>query len=443
MDQNKNPDSQLVRALGVRQLSASIFNYTVGSGIFVLPATAVAMLGGAAPLAYLVCMVIMGLVLLCFAEAGSRVSITGGPYAYVEVALGPFVGFIGGVMLLLTGISAGAAVAVVFAKSVTALLPASVSWLQPIIVVATIATLVVTNIRGVRSSARVIEGITVAKLLPLIGFVVIGIFFIKGDNFVWQDTPSLTQVFAAASIVMFAFSGIESALTPSGEVKNPSRTVPLASFIALGAATLLYLLIQGVALGLEGLALGNDKVTPLANAAQTFAGPVGKTILIAGASISMLGYLSANVLSVPRSWFALGRDKFLPTTLSTVHPRFHTPHVAVIVHGVAITVLALSGTFEQFAIFANLTAFVLYFLCAIAVWELRRRDVRGEGQPFLIPGGPLIPLLTCAANGWMIWVVWVDTSRQQVINIVIALLVTLAIYVLRALRLRGASNRQT
>jgi APA family basic amino acid/polyamine antiporter len=438
---NKNPDTQLVRELGVRQLSASIFNYTVGSGIFALPATAVAMLGGAAPLAYLVCMIIMALVLLCFAEAGSRVSITGGPYAYVEVALGPFIGFIAGVMLLLTGTSAGAAVAVLFAKSATALIPSAPSWLANVIAIVTLTLLVIANIRGVRNSARVIEGITIAKVLPLIGFVLVGVFFIHPTNFAWHESPTLTQVLSTAGIVIFAFSGIESALTPSGEVKDPSRTIPLASFIALGAATVLYLLIQGVALGIEGLALGNEKVTPLANAAQSFAGPIGKTILIVGATISMLGYLGSNVLSIPRSWFAFGRDKFLPSVLCSVHPKFHSPHIAIVVHGIALAALALSGTFEQLLKFANLTSFVLYAMCAVAVWILRKRDVRGEGEPFLIPGGPLIPIAACLVNVGMIvneWITGASNSREDIIGMALAVVIAAALYFVRRYRSRTA-----
>jgi basic amino acid/polyamine antiporter, APA family len=431
----QDSESKLVRALGVRQLSASIFNYTVGSGIFALPATAVALLGNAAPLAYLVCMFIMALVLLCFAEAGSRVSVTGGPYAYVEVALGPFVGFVAGIMLLLTGVTAGAAVAVIFAKSATALIPSAPTWL-PSAIVTTIALLVFVNVRGVRNSARVIEGITLVKLLPLIGFVVVGVAFVDFENFKWQSTPTLPQVLGAAGIVIFAFSGIESALTPSGEIKNPSRTVPMASFIALGAATLLYLLIQGVALGVEGLALGNEKVTPLANAAKQFAGPVGYTVLVVGATISMLGYLSSNVLSVPRSWFALGRDRFFPSVFSAVHPKFQSPHVAIVTHGVVIGAMALTGTFEQLAVFANLTAFALYFLCAIAVWVLRKRDVRGDGPPFIISGGPLIPILTGLVNVAMIWY---TASRNDAIGLALAVGVALVLYGLRRYRLRASA----
>lgn len=434
-------DALLVRALGVRQLAASIFNYTVGSGIFALPALAVARLGSAAPLAYLVCALVMALVVLCFAEAGSRVASTGGPYAYVEVALGPFVGFIAGVMLFMTGLTAGAAVAVLFAKSLTALLFAGrnaaaegPTWLPPVLIIVVVAALAHVNVRGVRRSARIVEIITVAKLLPLIAFVVVGAAFVRPEHFAWGPTPTLSGVLGTAGIVIFAFSGIESALTPSGEVHTPWRTVPRASFIALGAATLLYLAIQWVALGIQGPALALNDTTPLAEAAAVFAGPAGRLLLLLGATVSMLGYLSGNILSVPRSLFAFARDGFLPPSLSTVHARHHTPHVAIVVYAALIIGLAVSGTFEHLAVLANLTAFFLYILCAVAVWILRRRDVRTSGKPFLIPGGPLIPLAACLANAWLIY----ETAGPQDASGIAALVaIAVALYLVRKYRSRS------
>ncbi len=125
-----------------------------------------------------------------------------------------------------------------------------------------------------------------------------------------------------AGIVIFAFSGIEGSLMPSGEVKNPAKTVPRAAFMALGAATLLYLAIQFVALGVMGTDLANDRTTPLASAAGSIVGPSGRTILVVGAVISIFSYLSANVLSEPRGLFTMSRDRFLPPILTAVHPKF-------------------------------------------------------------------------------------------------------------------------
>src|SRR3989441_11174618 len=116
-------DSGFVRALGVRQLTASIINVTIGAGIFVLPAAAAAGLGPAAPIAYVVCALLMALIVCCFAAAGSRVSLTGGVYAYVEVAFGTFVGFLAGVLYFLMATFAVASVASAFAGSVCTMWP--------------------------------------------------------------------------------------------------------------------------------------------------------------------------------------------------------------------------------------------------------------------------------------------------------------------------------
>lgn len=404
MQGSRDPDTLLVRALGVRELAATIFNYTVGSGIFALPALAVAMLGGAAPLAYFACAIVMACVVLCFAEAGSRISHTGGPYAYVEVALGPLVGFVAGVLLIATGLTAGAGVAVLFAQSLASFAApgAARAGIAGALIFIAIGALALLNVRGVRRGARAIEIVTVAKLLPLVAFVAIGAFFVRRANLAWGAPPHLASVLGTAGVVIFAFSGIESALAPSGEVRAPARTVPRASFLALGAVTVLYLAIQWVALGILGGALAGTGATPLAAAAQVFAGAAGRAVLIAGATISMLGYLSGNMLAVPRSLFALARDGFLPRPLAAVHPRFRTPHVAVAVYAVMVIGLALSGTFERLAVLSNLAAFVLYILCALGVWRLRRLGVRSDGKPFVIPGGPLVPIAACLLNAGLI-----------------------------------------
>ena len=427
-----NPDALLSRELGTRQLAATIFNYTVGSGIFVLPAFAVLQLGSAAPLAYVACAIIIGLVVMCFAEAGSRVSATGGPYAYVETALGPMWGFVAGCLVVATGTSAAGAVSSVLARSILTLVPDASIWVNRALIVVLVSTLVGINYRGVKTGARVIEIVTIAKLLPLLAFVFIGLFLIEPSILAWTAVPDAGAVLGTAGIVIFAFSGIEGSLIPSGEVKNPSKTVPRAAFLALGAATLLYLAIQFVALGILGTALAEDRTTPLASAAGAVVGPTGRTILVAGAVISMVGYLSANVLSEPRGLFAMSRDHFLPRILASVHPTFHTPHKAIVIYGVMVACIALSGTYETLTIFANLSALMLYFLCAVAAYVLRQKDVRTDGEPFLAPGGPLVPIVTCLSLAWLFYE---TVSRDQFIALLIVLVVVFARYLMRAVRL--------
>lgn len=439
MHPTANPDALLSRELGVRQFAANIFNYTVGSGIFLLPATAVMTLGTAAPLAYVACAIVIGLVVLCFAENGSRVAATGGSYAYVETAMGPMFGFVAGCLVLTTGLFAASGIVNGFVQSLFALFAfAAPIWLTKLFIVLAVAGLVAINMRGVRNGARVLEAITLIKLTPLILFVVIGVFFIEPSNLKITSVPDISTVLGSAGIMIFAFSGIEGATVPSGEVKNISRTVPLAILLALGSITLLYLAIQFVALGILGMDLAGTGRTPLAEAAGAALGPSARTIMIAAAIVSMFGYLSANMLSEPRGLFAMSRDHFLPAALTWVHPVFRTPNVAIAAYGILVALFALIGTFEWLTRFSNLAALSLYFLCALSTLFLRKRNVRSDGAPFVIPGGPLVPILACIAVVWLGF----ETLRNKAeggITQLYAFLAMLGIiftlYVLRAWRL--------
>jgi amino acid transporter len=159
--------------------------------------------------------------------------------------------------------------------------------------------------------------------------------------------------------------------------------------------------------------------------------------MIVGASISMLGYLSGNVLAVPRTLFALGRDGFLPRTLSHVHGRHRTPDVAIWVYGALVIALALSGTFARLAVLSNLAAFVLYILSAVGVWLLRRRDVRTDEPPYLMPGGPLVPVAACVANAWLIYA---TAGRRELAGLVLLCALAVALYLLK-MRLRFSITR--
>jgi APA family basic amino acid/polyamine antiporter len=431
----QNPDALLSRELGTRQLAAGIFNYVVGSGIFALPAIAMGMLGPAAPVAYLACAILIGLVVLCFAEAGSRVAASGGPYAYVEVALGPFIGFIAGALNYLTQIAATSAVTALFAASVARLAGAEGSTVfRAALIIVTFAVLAWVNIRGVKTGARVLEIVTVAKLVPLVGFVVVGIFFVNGGNLAWTNPPDFKATLSAAGILIFAFAGIEGALAPSGEVRDPHRTVPRAAFLALGLVTLLYVSVHLVAQGILGPALADDKVTPLATAAARFAGTAGFTFMVVAASISMLGHTSGAILATPRQLLAFGRDGFIPRVFASVHPIYKTPHISILFHSVVLATVALSGTFAQLAILANVAVLTLYFLCAIAAGVLRRRDVRQSGEPFVTPGGPLVPVLTCIAIAWLLWA---TVTKREFLALAAVVVLAVVMYGVRRARLRS------
>ena len=394
-------EGHLVRAIGTWGLAAGIVNLTIGGGIFRLPAGVASTLGAAAPIAYLVCAASMGLIVLCFAEAGSRVSMTGGPYAYVETAFGPFVGFLAGMFLWVAVTLALSAVASFFIDAVGAMFPSLPLWGKRGALIATLVVLAGANMRGVGSVARFNTVATVAKLAPLLVLIVVGLFAMRTENLHWSHTPSTGDVSRASILLMFAFFGVESALVPSGEVIDPARTVPRAIFAAMAAVTVLYIIIQVVAQGLLGAALAGDP-TPLASAAAVALGPAGRTMILVGSIVSMFGYVSGMMLAVPRMLFALGRDGFLPSAVARIHPVRGTPYVAIAVQTVIVSVLAVSGLFEVLAVASNVAALLVYAACAVAVLELRRRDVRTGGIPFRIPAGGVVPVAALAVIGLLL-----------------------------------------
>ncbi|MEO8945463.1 MAG: APC family permease [Gemmatimonadaceae bacterium] len=393
----------LERAIGVRALAANAINITVGGGIFVLPAVVAASIGPSAPIAYVVCAAAMALIVLCFAQAGSRVSLTGGPYAYVELALGKYVGFLVGTLLWLVGTTATAAVGSAFIGSI------AVFWAplaQPVaraIVLAVVFLLFgALNIRGTRQSTRFIELVTVAKLLPLVVFVIVGAILAHGavPDVIGSLAPA--KLGRSVIVLIFAFAGIEFALVPSGEVRDPARTVPRALFTAMAAITILYVAIQFVAQMILGGSLAAEQSAPLTAAARAVAGSGGAIFIGVCASISMFGYVSGMIFTAPRALFAFGRDGILPPAFARLHERYDTPSIAIITQCLITFVVAVTGGFAELAILSNIGVLLLYLLCCISAWELRRKNVQTGGVPFRIPGGALVPVLAVAVIVWIL-----------------------------------------
>jgi amino acid transporter len=416
-------ERSLVKALGTWGLAASILNITVGGGIFRLPAAAAGALGAAAPIAYVVCAVAMGLIVLCFAEAGSRVSLTGGLYAYVEVAFGPLVGFLCGVMLWAGITAATAAVTAFFADALGALFPAVAAGpARSATLAAILVALAALNIAGVRGANRFNAVMTIAKLLPLIALVIVGASAVHGENLRWTATPAARDVARASTVLIFAFLGVESALVPSGEVHEPSRTVPRAIFLAMIGATVLYLAVQIVTQGILGPSLVGQK-TPLAEAAAVVMGGAGRTLILVGSTVSMFGYVSGMTLAGPRMLFAFGRDGFLPAQLAMVHSRFRTPFVSIALQTLVVIGLAVTGSFEKLAIIANGSILVVYAACCLAVIQLRRKGVQESGTPFRVPFASVVPILAFLAIAWLMTSLSADEWKALLVVIGVAVIV--------------------
>jgi amino acid transporter len=337
--------------------------------------------------AYVVCAIAMALIVTCIADAGKRVTLTGGPYAYVGSALGPYAAFISGVLLWMIGTLATAAVSSVMAASVAELLGVSGWPVQAAILAVAYTFWAAVNLRGVGTGVRLNTVVTVAKLLPLILLATAGMFFVRGENLHVQSWPATGDVARMSLILVFAFAGIEVALIPSGEVRDPSKTIPRAIAVAMLSVTALYIAIQVVAQGILGDALSKSAV-PLADAAGASLGPWARSLLLAGAAISMFGHLGGMTLSIPRIVYALARDGFLPRGLAAIDPIHRSPRAAIVFQTALTLAFAVTSTFEKLAILANVSALALYLGCAVAAWKL--------GQ------SPIVPVLACGVIAWLL-----------------------------------------
>lgn len=389
-------------------------------------------MGAAAPLSFLVCAALMGLIVTTIAVAGSRVALTGGIYAYVEVAFGSYVGFIAGVLQWLTGLLAVAGVASALLDQAATLAP--VLGQRPIRMLAVLAifgTLAAVNARGVRSGARLIETLTAIKLLPLLVFVGVGAFFVMPDALAWPGWPAGDALGRSVLLLIFAYAGVEVAIAPSGEVRHPAGTVPRAVFLALAITTALYIAIQLVAQGVLGSALSASTSAPLAEGASRFLGNTGRTLMLLGAVCSMFGYVSGDMLSSPRSVYALARDGFLPRAFASIHAGWRTPHVAIWTHAVLATIVASTNTFQALAIISNVAMLLLYLLCCGAALELTRRNVRTDGAPFVVPLPWLWPV---AGAALILWILSRATTTELTVTAVVLFAATVVYFVVRRRR---------
>ena len=434
--QSPGADGSLERVMGVRALTASAFNMTVGSGIFVLPAVVAGMIGAAAPIAYFICAFAMAMVVLCFAEAGSRVHRTGGAYAYATAAFGPYIGTLAGALLYVgAGVLASASVMNIFAGTLGVMVPelgAPVS--RAIIMAVVYGGLATLNIRGAKPGVRTMEIFTLSKMIPLVTLAVVGVFFMHPANLVIPALPPAHDLGRACVTLIFAFLGFESALCPSGEVKDSHRTVPRAVLYALVLVTVLYLSVQMVAMGVLGPQLARETAAPLAAVAGIVFGGMGSKLMLLGALLSTFGYLTGDALTNPRTLFALAENGVLPPWLSSIHRTYRTPWMSIGTHATLAFTLAVTGSYRSLIIMANVAVLVWYGVVAAGVIALRARDVRQDGEPFLVPFGPVIPVLAILVLGYLL----LQATPIEWVGTLITLGLATALYVLsRYMRRRG------
>ena len=416
----------LKREIGTLGLSANIINLIVGAGIFVIPAIVAEGLGAASVLAYLFCGFLIMLIMLCFAEVGSKLTQSGGAYSYIEVAFGKYFGFLTvNFFILGATIMADAAVANALAGTLAYFMPVFKNEIvRSLFFVFLFGGLALVNIKGVKQGISLVVITTIVKLTPLVLLVFIGLTQISIENLVWDSVPSTNDLGKVSLILFFAFQGAESALNTGGEVKNPQKTFPKGILISISFVILLYVSIQLVAQGILGASLSTYREAPLAEVAKQVWGPLGVTLILAGAAISMFGFLSGDVLNMPRVIYSAARDKvILPLRLAKIHRNYATPHYSIILYAVMGCFFSITGEFKQLAILSSASVLLIYFGVAMAFIKLRITG-KAEAGTFRVWGGYTVPVISILIILWVLS----KLTTNEIMGIVSFIAILSAIY---------------
>lgn len=416
-------EEKLVRGIGRWDLTAIAINTIIGTGIFILPARVTGLIGDFSLAAYIACAVIVGAIVLCFAEVSSRFDTTGGMYLYAKEAFGPLVGFEVGWLYWVVRVATFAANCNAFLIYLGFFYPqANEGWLRIFVILAVIVPMTAINVIGVRPSSVLTNVFTVGKIVPLLIFVLIGVFFIQPANFDFAEGPNYTSFSQAVLLLIYAYVGFEAAVIPAGESKDPTRDLPFALFVALGFCTVIFILIQIVAIGtLPELA---ESKTPLADAAGKFMGAFGAGFIAVGALVSILGNLNGGFLAASRLPFAMAEQRELPQIIGKTHEKFKTPHISIILTAAVILVLTIYSSFFTAVTIATVTRLLVYAATCLSLPVFRRRTDIPKAK-FHARFGIAATVVSLVLIGWLLTD---EKVRNEGLPILVAMAIGLIIF---------------
>jgi APA family basic amino acid/polyamine antiporter len=393
-------DEGLIRGIRRWDLVAIAINGIIGGGIFGLPASVFSLIGSYSVIAFVVCALVVTLIILCFAEVGSRFDETGGPYLYAREALGPTVAFGIGWLIWLARITAFAANCNLLINYLAFFWPSAANtlWRGGIatLVVVVLATI---NVLGVRQATIVSNCFTIGKLIPMLIFISVGLFFVNPHAFALGPLPTSGAFSQSVLLLIYAFTGFEMAAIPAGEVRNPQQHLPHALIVAIAVVAFLYILIQVVCVGTLPELAQSQK--PLADAGTRFMGTAGGAILSAGAIISITGNLNILVLSGSRVPFAIAEQQQLPSFLAKIHRRFSTPYVAILLTAALMLILTLKSSFVAALTISAIARLITYGATCLALLVFRRRKDAPPAM-FRLRAGTLISIASIVLAAWLL-----------------------------------------
>lgn len=411
--------TQLKRSIGKWSLVLLIINSIIGAGIFGLPSKVFALSGIYSLLAFGACAIVVMVFILCFAEVSSRFDKTGGPYTYAYNALGPFPAFVTGWLLLLSRIFNYATLINLLVIYLSFFTPAfNQPAVRMVCILVLTAFFTIINHLGVKNSTRVNNILTIAKLLPLAAFIVIGLFHIKTGSLNTSSSFQFTPFSTSVLLLVFAFGGFESVLINTGEINNPGKNLPFALITGFVFITIFYCLIQLVSIGtLPGLAKSEK---PLADAAHLFMGSWGGLLIAGGAVISITGTLNAIVLGGSRLPYAFSSEGQFPKVFSFVHPRQLTPTWSLLFFIAITTVVSLVWSFFAALTIGAIIRVTVYLMVCISMIKLRKQE-RAEKDFFKLRYGNYFAVAGILFSLWLLTACKVTELRDVSICIFIGI----------------------
>lgn len=379
-----------------------VVNGMIGAGIFGLPGEAARLTGVYSPLLFVFCGLLIGTVMVSLGEVASHFRNTGGPILYLRTAFGPLAGFETGWALYIARLTAFAANLNLLVSSIAYFHePIGEGAIRIVLMAVICAALTWVNVIGARQAMRSVFVLTILKFLPLLILVGFGISYLTPDSFapIAQSAPALTEFGAAALVVIYAYVGFESALVPAGETREPDRAMRRALWWGLVIVTILYALIQAVSIAVVPDLANSER--PLVDVGAALLGPAGAMIVGVGVVVSVGGNAASSVFSAPRITYAMGRDGTLPAFFGAVHPEWKTPHVSVLIYGVAAFVLAIYGSFIWLAAMSAVTRLLIY-VASIGALPTLRRQLGDKAGKIGLPGGYAIPVVAVALSLWLL-----------------------------------------
>lgn len=410
-------DQKFVKSMSAIDLMTLGIGAVIGTGIFILPGTVAANdAGPGVILSFLMAAIVCALAAMCYAEFSSALPVAGSAYSYGNIIFGEIIGWILGWALVLEYMLAVSSVSTGWAAYFNSLInsfglhipkalsgpfdPAHGTYVN---IVAIIIVLLITLMlsQGMQSSLRVNNIAVAIKLLIILLFIGIGLFFIKPANYHPFMPFKLSGVFRGATTVFFAFLGFDAVSSSAAEVKNPKRNMPLGIIGTLLVATILYMGVSAVLVGMVKYTK-LDVANPVAFALKYVNQGWLADLLSIGALIGMFTMMVTMIYSSSRLVYSLGRDGLLPKFLSQLNEKKgSTPEAALWTVGIIIAIMGGLVSLDNLTSLVNIGTLLAFTFVSFGIIPLRHRQDIGNQGGFQVPLYPVLPLLSGFACLWM------------------------------------------